>query len=122
MVEFTQLPGELNLTFVQGDEVKVNCDFDVNITGYTVTNAIYVTNVYAASGGGNGSVTTVGATVTSFNQTITNAASGQMLLNLTEDKSILLSPGIAYRWYLRWIDNTGMTRTVLSGDVSSVNP
>ena len=54
MAEFTQLPGDLNLTFVQGDQVKVNCDFDINITGYTVTNSIYITSVYAAGGGGSG--------------------------------------------------------------------
>lgn len=122
MAEFTQLPGELNLTFVAGDEVLVPCDFDVNITGYTVTNSIYVTQVYAAGGGGSGFVTTIGSTVTSFDQTVTNAANGQILLTLPENKSSLLSPGIAYRWYLRWVDTNSVTRTVLSGNVTASNP
>lgn len=122
MAEFTQLPGELNLTFVQGDQVKVNCDFDVNITGYTVTNSVYVTSVYASSGGGNGYVTTIGATVTTFDQTVTSAANGQILLDLPENKSALLTPGVGYRWYLRWMDQSSVTRTVLSGNLTVVNP
>lgn len=122
MAEFTQLPGELNLKFVQSDQVKVNCDFDVNITGYTITNSIYVTSVYASDGGGSGFVTTIGATVTTFDQTITNAASGQILLDLPENKSALLSPGVGYRWYLRWVDQSSVTRTILSGNLTVVNP
>lgn len=122
MAEFTQLPGDLSLRFVAGDELQVNCDFDANITGYTVTNSIYVTNVYASDGGGSGFVTTVGATVTSFDQTVTNAANGTLLLVLPENKSALLSPGVGYRWYLRWIDPANVTRTILSGDLTVVNP
>jgi hypothetical protein len=122
MAQFEQLPGALDLTFVQGDEVQINCDFDINITGYTVTNAVYVSSIYAAGGGGSGSVTTIGATVTNFNQSITNASAGQMSLALPEDRSALLSPGIGYRWYLRWVDTSGVTRTVLSGAVTTVTP
>jgi hypothetical protein len=122
MAEFTQLPGELNLTFVQGDQVKVNCDFDVNVTGYTVTNSVYVTDVYASDGGGSGFITTIGATVTTFDQTVTNAANGQILLDLPENKSALLTPGVGYRWYLRWMDTSSVTRTVLSGTLTVVNP
>lgn len=122
MAELTQLPGELNLRLVQGDELNVDCDFDVNVTGYTITNSVYVTNVYASGGGGSGFVTTVGATVTTFGQTVTNAAAGQIRLGLPEDKSALLSPAIGYRWYLRWVDTSGVTRTVLSGTITTVNP
>ena len=122
MAEFTQLPGDLNLTFVQGDQVKVNCDFDINITGYTVTNSIYITSVYAAGGGGSGFVTTIGSTVTNFDQTVTSAANGQILLDLPENKSALLTPGVGYRWYLRWMDSSSVTRTVLAGTLTVVNP
>ena len=122
MAEFTQLPGDLNLTFVQGDQVKVNCDFDVNVTGYTITNSIYVTSVYAAGGGGSGFVTTIGSTVTNFDQTVTSAANGQILLDLPENKSALLTPGVGYRWYLRWMDSSSVTRTVLAGTLTVVNP
>lgn len=122
MAEFTQLPGDLSLRFVQGDELRLNCDFDVNITGYTVTNSIYITSVFAAGGGGSGFVTTIGATVTNFDQTVTSAGNGQMVLALPENKSALLSPGVGYRWYLRWIDASQVTRTVLAGELTVVNP
>ena len=122
MAEFTQLPGDLSLTFVQGDELQLNCDFDLNVTGYTITNSIYITSVYAAGGGGSGFVTTIGATVTNFDQTVTSAANGQMLLALPENKSALLSPGVGYRWYLRWMDAASVTRTVLAGELTVVNP
>lgn len=122
MAEFTQLPGALDLKFVAGDEVRVNCDFDLDITGYTVTNSVYVSAVYATDGGGSGFITAVGATVTTFDQAVTNAGSGQMLLTLPENKSSLLSPGIGYRWYLRWVDLSGVTRTVLSGSITTVAP
>lgn len=121
MAQFTQLPGDLSLKFIPGDEIQLNCDFDVDISGYTVTNQVYVTQVYA-TGGGNGFVSTIGATVTSFDQSVTNAGSGQMLLTLPENKSSLLTPGVGYRWYLRWVDPAGVTRTVLSGDLTVQNP
>jgi hypothetical protein len=120
MVDFSQLPGELNFTMVGGDQLQVPCDFDVNITGYTITNAIFVKSVLAAGGGG--AVTTVGSTVTSFDVSVTNAATGTILLDLPENKSSLLLPDVAYRWYLRWVDTSGLTRTVLSGNVTAVIP
>lgn len=122
MAEFTQLPGELNLRFTQGDQVILNCDFDVNVTGYTITNVIYVADSYSYGGGGSGFITTAGATVTTFDQSITNASTGLVTLDLPENKSALLSPVVSYRWYLRWVDTNSVTRTILSGSVTPVSP
>lgn len=121
MATFEQLPGDLNLTFVTGDELRLNCDFDANITGYTVTNSIYV-NRLLASDGGSSAISTIGATVAQFDQTVINAANGTMLLVLPEDKSSLLSPAVGYRWYLRWTDTASVTRTVLSGNLTVTSP
>lgn len=118
---FTQLPGELNFTFVQGDQVRLTCDFNVNVTGYTITNAIYAKSILG-TGGGSGSVTVAGSTVTSFVAAVADAADGTILLDLPPDRSSLLSPAIAHRWYLRWTDTNGFTRTILSGDVKAVSP
>lgn len=120
MVDFSQLPGELNITMVGGDQLQLPCDFNVNISGYTITNSIFVKSVLAAGGGG--AATTVGSTVTSFDVSVTDAAAGTILLDLPENKSSLLSPAIAYRWYLRWVDTSGLTRTILSGNLTSVTP
>jgi hypothetical protein len=122
MATLENLPGTLDLKFVPGDEIRVDCDFDVNITGYTITNSVYVASNYASVGGGGGYITAIGATVTTFDQTVVDAAAGQIRLTLPEVKSALLTPTTAYRWYLRWVDTGSVTRTVMSGAVTVVNP
>lgn len=122
MAVFTQLPGTLDITFVQGDEVAVALDFDRNLTGFTMTAPVYVTAVFASGGGGSAFVETVGAIATNFVISNTNLAQGQILIGLSEAQTSLLSPGIAYRWYMRWVDTGLVTRTVLSGTVTVVNP
>lgn len=119
---FTQLPGTLDITFVQGDEVAIALDFDRNLTGYSITTVVYVTQVFAAGGGGSSFVETVGATAATFGISNTNLASGQITIGLNETQTASLSPGIAYRWYMRWVDPGLVTRTVLSGTVTVVNP
>lgn len=121
MAEFSQLPGVLNFTLVPGDQVRLTCDFDVNLTGYTITNSIYAKSTVASSGGVGG-VNAIGSTVTSFDANVVSAPDGTVFLDLPEEKSSLLSPGVGYRWYLRWSDSAGITRTVLSGDVTAVSP
>lgn len=122
MSTFTQLPGTLDITFVQGDEVALALDFDRDLTGYSITAPIYVTAVFASGGGGSSFVETVGQVATNFVVSATNLAQGQLLMGLSESQTALLSPGIAYRWYLRWVDPGLVTRTVLSGTVTVVNP
>jgi hypothetical protein len=122
MAVFTQLPGGLDITFVQGDEVAVALDFDRDLTGYTITAPVYVTAVFASGAGGSSFVETVGAIATNFAISNTNLAQGQILIGLSENQTNLLSPGIAYRWYMRWVDTGLVTRTVLSGTVTVVNP
>lgn len=122
MAVFTQLPGTLDITFVQGDEVAIALDFDRDLTGYTITAPVYVTAVFASGGGGSSFVETVGAIATSFAISNTNLSQGQILIGLSETQTNLLSPGIAYRWYMRWVDTGLVTRTVLSGTVAVANP
>lgn len=122
MAAFTQLPGELNLTFVQGDEIAVALDFDRDLTGYSISTFIYVTAVYAAGGGGTGFVTAIGETAATFTISNTNLAAGQITIGLSETQTAALSPAIAYRWYMRWVDTGQVTRTVLSGTVTVANP
>jgi hypothetical protein len=118
---FSQLPAQLDVTFVAGDEVNIALDFSNDLTSYTFQNAIYVSG-NIATGGGSGFINTVGQTVTSFNITQTNLATGQIGLGLTEAQTSLLSPANSYRWYLRWVSPGSVTRTVLSGVVTPVAP
>lgn len=127
MATYSQLPGTLDITFVGGggggDEVAIAIDFgNRDLTGYTITAPIYVTAVYASSGGGQGLVTTVGATATSFVVQPTDLSQGQVTIALSETQTGNLSPGIAYRWYMRWVSPALVTRTVLSGTVTVTNP
>lgn len=119
---FRQLPGELSLVFVQGDELAVALDFDRDLTGYQIETKIYVTAVYASGLGGSGFVTAVGATAATFSIGETNLAAGQITIGLSENQTNLLNPAIAYRWYMRWVDPALYTRTVLSGTVTVQNP
>ncbi len=119
---FTQLPGELSLEFIQGDELAVALDFDRDLTGFQIETKIYVTAVYASGLGGAGSVETVGETAATFTIQNTDLAAGQITIGLTEAQTALLSPSVAYRWYMRWVDTTLFTRTVLSGTVTVRNP
>jgi hypothetical protein len=122
MAVFTQLPGSLDITLVQGDEIAIALDFDRNLTGYSITTNVYVTQVFASGGGGSSFVETVGATAATFGITNTNLAAGQITIGLNETQTASLSPGIAYRWFMRWIDTGMVTRTVLSGAVTVVAP
>lgn len=121
-LSFTQLPADVSLKFVAGDEIAIAMTFDRNLTGYSITAPVYVTNVYAAGGGGIGFVTGVGQTAAMFTIENTNLAAGQIKLGLSELQTSSLSPAISYRWYLRWVDPNSVTRTVLSGDVVATNP
>jgi len=122
MASFSQIPGELNITFVQGDEVAIALDFDRDLTGYTITTAVYVTAVFVSGGGGSGFVTGVGQTATTFAVEETDLSAGQVKIGLSEAQTAALSPAISYRWYMRWVDGGNVTRTVLSGTVTVVNP
>jgi hypothetical protein len=119
---FSQLPGQLEITFVQGDEVNIALDFDRDLTGYSIETKVYVTAVYASGGGGSSFVETVGATAVTFTVSPVSLANGQVTISLNEVQTASLSPAIAYRWYMRWVDGAMVTRTVLSGTVTVVNP
>lgn len=122
MAVFTQLPGTLDITFVQGDEVALSVDFDRNLTGYQITAPVYVTGIYASGLGGAGSVETVGQVAATFSIQNTDLVAGTVTLGLTETQTGLLTPSVSYRWYMRWVDPALFTRTVLSGTVTVVNP
>lgn len=122
MSSFKQLPGTLAIEFVQGDEVAIALDFDRDLTGFQIETKVYVNAVYAAGLGGAGFVETVGATAAVFSISNNDLAAGQITIGLSEAQTALLSPSIAYRWYMRWVDTTLFTRTVLSGTVTVRNP
>ena len=113
---FSLLPGQLDVTFVVGDEVNIAINLGVNVTGYTLQSAVYVASSAGFAGGGGGTVTTVGATAATPAIQVVTASTGSIIWSLTEAQTAALSPAITYYWYLRWITpSTSMTRTILAG-------
>ena len=118
MATFTQLPGTLDISMIQGDEIEIDLDFSPrNLTGYTFSNSIYVEAVLSGGGGG-GFVSTVGSVATSFAISIVNLSTGRINIGLSEIQTAALSPSINYRWFLRWVAPGLVTRTVLSGTLT----
>jgi hypothetical protein len=117
---FSQLPAQLNVSFVPGDEVNIALDFSNDLTGYVFQNAIFQVGVVATGGGG--FFDSAGQTVTSFVVSAVDLAAGQVVIGLSETQTALLSPSASYRWYFRWISPGLVTRTVLSGAVTPVAP
>lgn len=121
MADFIQLPGTLNFRVVFGDEVNTAINLNRNISGYAFSTVIYRANV-SGGGGGDGSVTTVGQTITQPTVGVVSASTGELSFGLTEAQTLLLTPGVPYRWYLRAVAPGDVTRTLISGDVVTVAP
>ena len=92
MATFSQLPGTLDLVFVKSDEVNVALNLQRNITGYTLTSAIY-TATAIAGGGGLGSVAAFGPTVVQPTIGVVNASTGELILGLSETQTNTLNIG-----------------------------
>lgn len=99
---FELLPGELNLAFHAGDQFDVSLDFDIDMSGYSVSAGILSL--------------VDGATVSAITATITNASSGIVVVSLTETQTDALKPG-TYRWHLTWTAPGTVVRTAVSGMV-----
>lgn len=118
MATFSQLPGDLALAIVRGDEVTFSAVFEgVDLTGYTVSAAVYSGFGATAT---DAPVTTPTVTVTTA--TVSGVTSSTVQIGLTDTQTAAISPTGSSRWYLRWVSPGGVTRTVLSGNVTAQNP
>jgi hypothetical protein len=121
VADFTLLPGELNLRAVRGDEWNIAINLQRDVSNYAWESYIYQSDTITA-GGGAGSLSGVGTTITQPTIGISNASTGAMVIGLTETQTKLLSPTQTYRWYLRWVAPGDVTRTIISGSVTAVAP
>jgi hypothetical protein len=99
MATFSQLPGTLNLAWKRGDRFAAALDFDLDLTGYTVTSSVV-------------SLVT-GESVRSFN--VNRTGTSQITVDLTESQSAL--PAGTYGWELHWVSNAHPFRTPVAGIV-----
>lgn len=122
MPTFSQLPGDLTITHVIGDEVNFTIDLDVDVTDYTFTAGVYVVSTQGFQGGGGGTVPGVGTTAFTPTLTVANASTGTLTWGAGETQTGALSAGIKYRHYVRWVAPGGITRTIVSGSYVPVAP
>ena len=101
MPSYDQTPGNLNLSFVRGDDFSSLVDFSISLTGYTIT-----AGMTSLPGG---------QAVQAFTVAVVDAATGQVNLSLTDTQTAALPRG-TYGWSLEWTENNA-TRTALTGFV-----
>lgn len=121
MATFSQLPGQLDILAVHGDEWNIALNLQTNVTNYSFESYIYRSDT-TTTGGGAGSLSGIGTTITQPTLSISSATAGTMIVALSEAQTNLLSPTQTYRWYLRWVAPGSITRTIVSGSVTAVAP
>lgn len=129
-VAFQQIPGEMSIEFVAGDELSISLAIatqatppvPVDLTGYTLEAKVF-TPVFANPDGALGEgAYTVGATAATFYVAATNLSQGQVAISLTETQTAALSPATGYRWYFRAVNTSGYTLTMVSGTFTARIP
>lgn len=101
MAVFEQLPGYLSLAFRQGDDFSATIDFSINVTGYS-----WQADIRSPI---------TGESVEELTVTATNAASGILVVSLTDTETEALPAG-TWSWTLVGTVG-GVTRTYFSGFV-----
>ena len=122
MPTFSSLPGDLTVEFIIGDEVNFVLDLDVDVTGYTFSAAVYRVASGGFQGGGGGFVGEIGTTMAVPTITVVNAAAGTLSWGLSETQTGQLFGSHKYRHFVRWVSPTGVTRTIVSGELLAKAP
>ena len=128
MASFDQIPADLPITCVVGDELnvglalKTGANVAVNVTGYTLEAKVYVPNYANPDGSFGAGAYTVGTTAATFAVAVVSASAGTVNIGLTETQTAALSPAVGYRWFFRWVDTSGVTLTVLAGAFTARAP
>ena len=124
---FSQVPAEMPITFVVGDELNIALAIavgttPVNLTGYTFESRVYVPSFSNPDGALGSGGYTIGATATTPTITAVSLSAGTLNLGLTELQTAALNPAVGYRWYFRWTDTAGRTLTALAGTFTARIP
>ena len=124
---FSQIPADMSIEFVVGDELNVGLAFTssstpINLTGYTLEAKVFRPVFANPDGSFSQGAYTVGSTAATFTVAAVSLAGGTVNIGLTETQTSALSPATGYRWFFRWIDTSGVTLTVLSGDFTARAP
>jgi hypothetical protein len=107
-VTYEQIPAEVSISCVQGDELNIGLNCHQTLVGYTLSAIVYAE---VSSNGGDA----IGSTAAAFSVGAISLAAGTVTLGLTETQTAALVAGTRYRWYFRWQDAAGFTQTILAG-------
>ena len=102
MSTYSQLPGQMSLSFKRANDFSTLIDFDVSLVSYSVSASI--------------TSLVTGASVVPFTASITDASAGQVNIALTDTQTAALPAG-TYGWQLDWTAPGSVQRTALSGTV-----
>lgn len=127
---FEQIPADMPVTFVIGDQLDIGLavttqdvpPVPVNLTGYTLEAKVFVPQYANPDGGLGAGGYTVGTTAATFTISPVSLSGGTVNIGLTEAQTAALSAATGYRWYFRWTDTAGATRTAVSGTFTARIP
>jgi hypothetical protein len=119
---YQQTPADLSIYCVQGDEINVAIDASIDLSDYTFEAKVYATTPSSTGSWTGSDGLLVGATEATFSVNVVDLSAGQINLGLSEVQTAAISPASAHRWYLRWTDGDGATRTVLAGEFTTRIP
>lgn len=131
MASFDLSPAEMPIIFVAGDQLDVALAFTtgtgqaatpINLTGYTFETRVYVPAYANPEGSLGAGGYTVGTTAATFTVAPVSLSGGTLNIGLTETQTAALNPAVGYRWYFRWTDTSGVTRTVMAGTFTARIP
>ena len=120
MPTLSQLPGVLDIEVSQGDELNIPINLYLDVRGYTFECWVYQL-VEVTDGGG----FVYTAKLNFFQPTVgvVDAVSGSLVIGLSEAQTLLMLPDYtAFRWYLRWVAPGQITRTIVSGSITTRHP
>lgn len=100
MATQSQTPGNLNLSVKRGDDYTAVVDFDIDLTGFSVTSSM--------------SSLVSDSVLSTVSTSISNAPLGQVVITIPKQQTSAMSPG-SYGWTMRWSTPAGGERAILGG-------
>jgi len=119
-----QLPAEFPIALVPGDELNFALRFNLDLTGYTLEGKVYDSSLAAPTLLTFPVVTATVETTTPEDPEEDPVTTTLVEVSFDEQATAQLTPLQArrWRWYLRWVSPGGVTRTILSGPITSRAP
>lgn len=121
MASYSVLPAQLDISCLKGDEFGASFSFSIDITGYAWSAEVFETT-RAVTSQYPGGINTQGNTAETITVSVTDAAAGELNIALTETQTGNLSETTLYRWFLRGVAPSTVTRTYVSGSFSVRSP